>query len=93
MEQTGQETLVTYQREYSELEGLQKAEQITYALRRAKDLLCFHAKRRTSQTAVCCRFRGLDERFARLVLCYMYENSVAPEQLPDVLSDLCGTAV
>lgn len=93
MEQTGQETLAVYRREYSELEGLQKAEQITYVLQRAKDLLCFHAVRHTADKAVCCRFRGLDERFARLVLCYMYENAVAPEQLPDVLSDLCGNAV
>ena len=37
--------------------------------------------------------RGLDEAFAGRLLCYMYENAVAPEQLPDVLHDLCDAAV
>lgn len=93
MEQAGQEYLAVYRRDFSELEGLQKAEQVTYALQRAENALCFRAKRRTSAQEVTCRLRGLDEAFAGRLLCYMYENAVAPEQVPDVLKDLCGTAV
>lgn len=93
MEQAGQEYLAVYRRNFSELEGLQKAEQVTYALQRIGHALCFHAKRRTSAEDVSCSLSGLDEAFAGRLLCYMYENAVAPEQLPDVLRDLCGTVV
>lgn len=93
MEQAGQEYLAVYRRDFSELEGLQKAEQVTYALQRAKDTLYFHAKRRTSKQEISCSLCGLDEAFAGRLLCYMYENAVAPEQVPDVLRDLCGAAV
>ncbi|WP_303925148.1 hypothetical protein [Subdoligranulum variabile] len=93
MEQAGQEYLAVYRRDFSELEGLQKAEQVTYALQRVKNALCFHAKRRTSAQEFSCSLQGLDEAFAGRLLCYMYENAVAPEQVPDVLRDLCGTAV
>lgn len=92
MEQAGQ-YLAVYRRDFSELEGLQKAEQVTYALQRKDHALCFHARRRTSNQDVSCSLCGLDEAFAGRVLCYMYENAVAPEQLPDVVRDLCGTAV
>ena len=93
MEQAGQEYLAVYRRDFSELEGLQKAEQVTYALQRVKNVLCFHAKRRTSAQEFSCSLQGLDEAFAGRLLCYMYENAVAPEQVPDILRDLCGTAV
>lgn len=93
MEQSGQEYLAVYRRDFSELEGLQKAEQVTYALQRAKGSLCFHAKRRTSAQDISCSLCGIDEAFAGRVLCYMYENAVAPEQLPDIVRDLCGAAV
>ena len=93
MEQTARETLATYQRDYSELEGLQKADRVTYSLRRDKREFWFCAVRRTSQTVIRCALRGMDEAFARLVLCYLYENAVAPEQLPDVLHDLCGSTI
>lgn len=90
MEQTGQETLAAYRRAYSELAGLQQAEEVTYQLGRTADEFCFCAGRQASPQAVCCRCRGLEEGFARRVLQYLYENAVAPEQLPDVLRDLCG---
>lgn len=93
MEHAGQEYLAVYRRDFSELEGLQKAEQVTYALQRAGQALCFHAKRKTSAQEISCSLCGLDEAFAGRLLCYIYENAVAPEQLPDVLRDLCGTAV
>lgn len=93
MEQSGQEYLAVYRRDFSELEGLQQAEQITYALQRAKGALCFHARRRTSAQDVSCSLCGVDEAFAGRVLCYIYENAVAPEQVPDVVRDLCGAAV
>lgn len=93
MEQGGQEYLAVYRRDFSELEGLQAAEQVTYALQRKDNTLCFRAKRKTSAQEISCKMCGLDEAFAGRLLCYMYENAVAPEQLPDVLRDLCGTAV
>ena len=93
MEQSGQEYLAVYRRDFSELEGLQKAEQVTYALQRAKGSQCFHAKRRTSAQDISCSLCGIDEAFAGRVLCYMYENAVAPEQVPDIVRDLCGAAV
>lgn len=93
MEQAGKEYLAIYQRDFSELEGLQQADQVTYALRRGQGTLCFWAKRRTSEQEVCCTVRDVDEAFAGRLLCYIYENAVAPEQIPDVLRDLCDTAV
>lgn len=93
MEQAGKKYLAVYRRNFSELEGLQKAEQVTYALQRAGHALCFHARRKTSAEDISCSLCGLDEAFASRVLCYIYENAVAPEQLPEVLRDLCGTAV
>ena len=53
MEQSGQEYLAVYRRDFSELEGLQKAEQVTYALQRAKGSLCFHAKLHRIFPAAC----------------------------------------
>ena len=59
-----------------------------------QNALCFFWQNGvSSQQEVCCKLRGLDEAFAGRLLCYMYENAVAPEQLPDVLHDLCDAAV
>ena len=33
---------------------------------------------------------ALEEVPACRLLCYLYENSIGPEQLRDVLSDFCG---
>lgn len=93
MEETGREYLAVYRRDFSELEGLQKAEQVTYALQRGHNALCFRARRRTTAQEISCSLCGMDEAFAGRLLCYLYENAVAPEQLPDILRDLCGTAV
>lgn len=93
MAQAGQEYLAVYRRDFSELQGLQKAEQITYTLRRTGNAFCFAAGRRTAGQGVACCLHGLDEAFAARLLCYLYENAVAPEQIPDVLRDLCGDVV
>ena len=93
MEGAGQNYLATYQRDFSELEGLQKADRVTYALRRTQSALCFHARRRTSAQDITCSLCGLDEAFAGRLLCYLYENAVAPEQVPEIVRDLCGAAV
>ncbi|MFR3226664.1 MAG: hypothetical protein ACLTNY_06885 [Blautia massiliensis (ex Durand et al. 2017)] len=93
MGQAGQEYLAVYRRDFSELKDLQKKEQITYTLRRVEGALCFEAKRRTTAREVSCSLRGLDEAFAGRLLCYIYENAVSPEQIPDVLRDLCGDVV
>lgn len=82
-----------YRHDFSELEGLQKAEQVTYGLRREKDALCFLAKYQTCQKEVRCSLRGMEESFAERLLRYLYENAVIPEQIPDVLQDLCGISV
>lgn len=93
MEQAGREYLAVYRRDFSELEGLQKADQVTYGLRRERDALYFLAKCQTCQREVCCSLRGMEEAFAERLLRYLYENAVAPEQVPDVLQDLCGVSV
>lgn len=93
MEGAGQNYLAIYQRDFSELEGLQKADRVTYALRRTQSALCFHARRRTSAQDITCSLCGLDEAFAGRLLCYLYENAVAPEQVPEIVRDLCGAAV
>lgn len=93
MEEAGREYLAVYRKDFSELEGLQKAEQVTYALQREHNALCFRARRRTTAQEISCSLCGMDEAFAGRLLCYLYENAVAPEQLPDILRDLCETAV
>ena len=35
----------------------------------------------------------IGEEQAGMLTRYLYENAVAPEQVPDVLHDLCGSAV
>lgn len=93
MEQTAQETLATYQREYSELEGLQQADRVTYTLRRGERKLWFCAVRHTTQAVIRCALYGVEETFAQRLLRYIYEHAVEPEQLPEVLHDLCGSAI
>ncbi len=89
-----QETpLAYYVREYSALPGLQQADKVEYTLRRSKDMLCFSAKRRNTAAPVIFYTAALEEGPACRLLCYMYENSIAPEQMHDVLCDLCGRAL
>ena len=68
--------LAHYVREYSALPGLQQAHRVEYTLRRSDTMLCYTA--------------ALEEVPACRLLCYLYENSIGPEQLRDVLSDFCG---
>lgn len=71
--------LAHYVREYSALPGLQQAHRVEYTLRRSSE-----AAPVSYYTA------ALEEVPACRLLCYLYENSIGPEQLRDVLSDFCG---
>lgn len=53
-------------------------------------MLCFSARRKTAAAPVSFYTAGLEDAPACRMLCYLYENSIAPEQLRDVLADLCG---
>ena len=82
--------LARYVREYSALPGLQQADRGEYTLCRREDMLCFSARRKTAAAPVSFYTAGLEDAPACRMLCYLYENSIAPEQLRDVLADLCG---
>ena len=70
--------LAHYVREYSALPGLQQAHRVEYTLR-------------SSEAAPVSYYTAaLEEVPACRLLCYLYENSIGPEQLRDVLSDFCG---
>ena len=70
--------LAHYVREYSALPGLQQAHRVEYT-------------RRSSEAAPVSYYTAaLEEVPACRLLCYLYENSIGPEQLRDVLSDFCG---
>ena len=74
--------LARYVREYSALPGLQQAHSDT--------MLCFSARRSSEAAPVSYYTAALEEVPACRLLCYLYENSIGPEQLRDVLSDFCG---
>lgn len=93
MKPTQEAPLAHYVREYSALAGLQQADSVEYTLRRRDDMLCFSIRRRSDAAPVCFYTAALEEGPACRLLCYMYENSIAPEQMHDVLSDLCGRAL
>ena len=75
--------LAHYVREYSALPGLQQAHRVEYTLR-------FSARRSSEAAPVSYYTAALEEVPACRLLCYLYENSIGPEQLRDVLSDFCG---
>lgn len=76
--------LAHYVREYSALPGLQQAHRVEYTLRRSD------ARRSSEAAPVSYYTAALEEVPACRLLCYLYENSIGPEQLRDVLSDFCG---
>ena len=76
--------LARYVREYSALPGLQQAHRVEYTM------LCFSARRSSEAAPVSYYTAALEEVPACRLLCYLYENSIGPEQLRDVLSDFCG---
>ena len=82
--------LAHYVREYSALPGLQQADRVEYTLHRSDSMLCFSACRKSKAAPVRFYTTALQEAPACRMLCYLYENAIAPEQLRDVLSDLCG---
>ena len=84
--------IAAYRRELSALAGLQCAATVTYTLLREPDALCICA-RRGGAPAVHCMLCDIEEEQAGMLTRYLYENAVAPEQVPDVLHDLCGSAV
>ena len=61
-----------------------------YTLRRSDTMLCFSARRSSEAAPVSYYTAALEEVLACRLLCYLYENSIGPEQLRDVLSDFCG---
>lgn len=90
MDENERRPIASYCRRYSELAGLQHAETVTYTLHEADGTLCLRAQRAAAPRPVCCRLHGQDAAFAARLLCFLYENAVAPEQVPDVVRDLCG---
>lgn len=70
--------------------GLQQAHRVEYTLRRSNTMLCFSARRSSEAAPVSYYTAALEEVPACRLLCYLYENSIGPEQLRDVLSDFCG---
>lgn len=82
--------LAHYVREYSALPGLQQTHRVEYTLRRSDTMLCFSARRSSEAAPVSYYTAALEEVPACRLLCYLYENSIGPEQLRDVLSDFCG---
>lgn len=85
--------LARYVREYSALPGLQQANSVEYTLQRSENMLCFSVHRKGDAEPVRFYSSAIGEDTACKLLCYMYENSIAPEQMYDVLSDFCGKAL
>ena len=93
MKPTKESPLAHYEREYSALAGLQQADKVDYTLARSGNMLCFSICRRSGTAPASFYTDALDEETAGRMLCYMYENAILPEQMHDVLSDLCGQTV
>ena len=70
------------------MQAITLREQLT--LRRSDTMLCFSARRSSEAAPVSYYTAALEEVPACRLLCYLYENSIGPEQLRDVLSDFCG---
>lgn len=78
------QVVAQYVREFSEIEDLQRAACVRYTLCRQQRGLCL------SVGPVSCGLAGLTEEFAGRLLLFLYENSVAPENLCGVVRDICG---
>ena len=85
--QTSDGELAVLRREFSELAGLQAAGCITYTLRKHADAL-YIAAQKNDLPARQCAFPGQDAVQAELLLRYLYENAVSPQQINDVIRDL-----
>lgn len=95
MNPTQAELLESYARNFSEIEGLQKAHRIGYALYVKEGCLgvviCREAGDEVPRT-MRCTLRDVSEKFGRGLLRFLYENAVPPENACDVIRDLCGAA-
>ena len=85
--QTSDEELAVLRREFSELAGLQTAGCITYTLRKHADAL-YIAAQKNDLPARECAFPGRDAAQAELLLRFLYENAVSPQQINDVIRDV-----
>lgn len=83
--------IASYQRQLSDLADLQKAAVVTYALLREPDAYCIQVQQ--AATVVQCMLCETGEERAHMLTRFLYENAVAPVQVPEILYDLCGTAV
>lgn len=74
---------------YSDIEGLQSAYQITYAVKMTPNgaLLTIQSKKNSSATSLVCLCPYLDFCKAECVARYLYENSVSVYLCQDVLRD------
>lgn len=85
--QTSDEELAALRREFSELAGLQTAGCITYTLRKHAGAL-YIAAQKNGLPARECTYPGQDAAQAELLLRFLYENAVSPQQINDVIRDL-----
>lgn len=95
MNPTQAELLESYARDFSEIEGLQHAHRVGYALYgRAGSLgvvVCREAGPGASKAARCA-LRNASEEFGRNLLRFLYENAIPPENACDVIRDVCDVA-
>ena len=78
-------------REYSALPGLQRAGAVRYAL--AQQGTRFDAAGRAEGGAACCPLTGVERPAAERLLRYLYENSVEPAAMRDVVADCLDAAL
>lgn len=83
-----EETIETYVKMYTELEGLQKAARVEYTLRRKNGALSLTVCRAPDARVAICPLKSMEESAARRLLCFVYENGLPPEQLADVVQDV-----
>lgn len=92
MDPTHGELLEAYARDFSEIEGLQQAHRIGYALYGRSgglDVVVRRESERGVPRAAECLLRGISETFGRGLLRFLYENAVPPEHACDVIRDAC----
>jgi len=89
--------IAAYVREYSEIKGLQHKSRVEYTLLRQGGGLSLSVGLETgdpvSGRKKVCGLHGLTEEFAEGILLFLYENSVGPENMADILQDLCAICV
>lgn len=92
METAPTQCLAAFERDFSLIEGLQAASRLSYTLEKAPQGLRI-AVRRTGGAAPVresCLLLQTEQEYGSRLLKFLYENAVPPEQLCDVLQDICG---